>query len=138
MKTTSENFDSRDGLLRVTLEGPFSLNEAEAQFIETLDDVIKYQAKKVLVDGRAVTGNLDVTQRYLYGKFVAEAVGAISERGLAQAPRFAYVLEQPVLDPGRLGQNVAVKRGMNVMAFENLSEAERWLELSKPPHRAPS
>jgi hypothetical protein len=42
-------------------------------------------------------------------------------------PRFAYVLEKPVLDPERLGETVARNRGMDVKAFDNIEEADRWL-----------
>jgi hypothetical protein len=137
MKTTSEIFDTNNNLLRVTLEGEFSLHEAETQFIDTLDGVAKYQATKVLIDGRAITGEIDAVQRYLYGSFVAEAVGTIKQRGLAQAPQFAYVLLQPILDLARLGQIVALNRGMNVRAFDNMSAAERWLNLTDPASKTP-
>ena len=46
------------------------------------------------------------------------------------APRFAYVLEEPMLDPERFGETVAVNRGMRVRAFDNLEAARAWLELA--------
>ena len=48
----------------------------------------------------------------------------------SRAPQFAFVLLEPILDPGRLGQIVALNRGMNVTMAENESEAEAWLEVA--------
>ena len=130
MKITSVQFDANNSLLRMGFDGPFSLAEAQSQFIDTLGSVVKHQAKKVLMDGRAVTGEPRILQRFLYGEFVANAVLDLSARGLAPAPQFAYVLLEPVLDPGRLGQTVALNRGMNVKMFDNERQAEQWLGIA--------
>ena len=132
MKIKSEVFDAENSQLRIALEGEFSLAEAQAQFVDILDGVVKHQARTVLVDGRTLTGVPDSVQRYLYGEFVAKAVGAVSGRGLVKTPRFAYVLQDPVRDPGRLGQMVAKNRGMNVQTFDNMSDAEHWLAVTGP------
>ena len=133
MKITSEHFDAGDSLLRITLEGSFSLAEAQLRFIDMLDGVVKHQAKKVLLDGRAIAGELGVLHRYLYGEFVGKVTAAVADHGLAQAPQFAYVLVEPVLDPGRVGQAAALTRGMKVKTFDNIGEAERWLQLVDQP-----
>ena len=132
MKIKSEVFDAQNSQLRIALEGEFSLVEAQAQFVDILDGVVTHQARRVLVDGRALTGQPDSIQRYFYGEFVANAVGAVSGRGLARPPKFAYVLLEPVLDSGRLGQTVAKNRGMNVQTFDNMSDAEYWLSATGP------
>jgi hypothetical protein len=46
-----------------------------------------------------------------------------------RSPAFAYVLKEPVLDPQRFGQTVAVNRGMNVKTFDNVEQARTWLGL---------
>ena len=43
------------------------------------------------------------------------------------APRFAYVMHEPLRDPTRLGETVAVNRGMNVKTFETPEDAIEWL-----------
>ena len=128
MEVASEEFDTQNSLLRVTLAGAFSLPEAQARFAETLDGLLKHQPSKVLVDGRAITGRPELIQRYLYGEFAANALRTALEGELAQAPKFVYVLVEPVLDPGRIGQTVALINGMNVMTFGSVSDAEHWLD----------
>ena len=130
MKITSILFDAGNSLLRLVYEGPFSLPEAQMQFIDTLDAAVKHRARKILVDGRAVTGEPLLIQRFLYSEFAADAVGTVCERGLTSPPQFAYVLLEPVLDPGRFGQIVALNRGMNLQVFDNLPDAEQWLDMA--------
>jgi hypothetical protein len=132
MKITSVLFDANNSLLRLSFEGPFSLPVAQSHFIETLDGVATHQARKVLMDGRAVTGEPLLIQRFLYGEFAANSVHDRCGSGLVHAPQFAYVLLEPVLDPRRFGQTVARNRGMNIEVFDNMNEAEHWLELALP------
>jgi hypothetical protein len=124
------------GLLRVIASGEFSLEEAERAFLEMLDAVARYKTEKVLFDGRELTGDPNTIQRFFYGEFVAHAVARyIRERSAPRASQFAYLLQEPVLDPQRLGETVAVNRGMWVKAFDNLEDALGWLRLapaSKP------
>ena len=120
-------FDAGHNLLRVTVAGPFTLTEAQATFLETLDAVVKYQTRKVLIDGRAVTGEPQTIERFFYGKFVASAVAEVDRHTLGYAPQFAYVLTEPVLDAHRFGETVATNRGMHIKAFDNPGAAERWL-----------
>jgi hypothetical protein len=54
---------------------------------------------------------------------------------MRQAPQFAYVISEPLRDPQRYGETVAVNRGMNVKTFETLEEAFVWLE--RPPANKP-
>ena len=51
---------------------------------------------------------------------------------MSRAPRFAYVMNQPLRDPGKYGETVAVNRGMSVKTFETLEEAFAWLEPIPP------
>ena len=118
------------GLLDVEVRGEFSLDEAKRNFLETLDSVGRNGAAKVLIDGRGVTGEPEVMERFLYGEFAAnETARAAREHKMPRVPRFAYVLETPVLDPRRFGENVAATRGMIVKAFGNREEALGWLEV---------
>jgi hypothetical protein len=117
------------GLLEVEIGGEFSLEEAKLNFQEVLDAVGHHQAGKVLFDGRSLKGEPEVMERFFYGEFVAnETLRRRHERRITSVPRFAYVLEEPVLDPRRFGENVATNRGMIVKAFQNREEALEWLE----------
>ena len=116
------------GLLEVEVRGEFSLEEAKRTFLETLESVGRHAATKVLFDGRTLIGEPAVMERFYYGEFAAaETARAASERRMPRVPRFAYVLERPVLDPKRFGENVAANRGMIVKAFGDRDEALTWL-----------
>ena len=54
-------------------------------------------------------------------------MASFASHGVSPATRFAYVLEEPMLDPDRFGETVAVNRGMIVRAFDNLEAARAWL-----------
>jgi hypothetical protein len=119
------------GLLRVIATGEFSLEEAKRTFLEILDAVARHKTEKILLDGRELTGEPDTIHRFLYGEFVARAVTRdITERRIPHILQFAYVLQEPVLDPQRFGETVAVNRGMWVKALDNLEDALEWLRLA--------
>jgi hypothetical protein len=119
--------DHERRLLQVTYSGSFSLPEAEANFQETLASVVEHKLKKVLIDGRQVVGNPEPLERFYYGRYVADAVMQTVNRTGIEVPRFAYVLHEPVLDPKRFGETVAVNRGMRIKAFDDIKKAEWWL-----------
>ena len=116
------------GFLHVSATGEFTLGEAKRTFLEVLDALARHNYEKVVIDGRKLTGEPKTIERFYYGEFAAQAVASF--RGVSRASKFAYVLEPPVLDPGRFGETVAVNRGMNVKAFENLEDAFGWLGLA--------
>ena len=116
------------GWLRIIAAGEFSLAEAQRTFLEMLDAVARHKTEKILFDGRELKGDPNTIQRFLYGAFAAHAVTRyIIERGVPRASQFAYLLQEPVLDPQRFGETVAVNRGMSVKAFDNLEDALGWL-----------
>ena len=113
--------------LQAVASGEFVLRNAEKQFMDLLDRVVDTRADRVLLDGRGVTGDLDVLDRYIYGEFVAQAATRLPKNEVPIPPKFAYVLTHPVLDPDRLGETVARNRGMSLRAFDNKDEALEWL-----------
>ena len=115
--------------LRVIASGDFNLAEAERTFLKVIDAVAIHKTAKVLFDGRKVIGEPTTMQRFFYGNFAARTVARYAAESGKPAPQFAYVLEEPVLDPNRFGEKVARNRGMNMKVFDNLEEAFSWLEL---------
>ena len=115
------------GLLRVCATGRFSLDEAQRAFVEMMDAVALHKTERVLVDGRSIKGNPRTMERFYYGEFAAGTVARYQDRGVSLATRFAYVLNEPVLDPKRFGETVAVNRCMRLKVFGNLEEAIKWL-----------
>jgi hypothetical protein len=115
-----------EGLLYATYSGEFLLAEAERTFLQILEVLERHKVQKVVVDGRAITGEPSTTERFLYGEFVTEGVITLRKRTMCH-PQFAYVLIPPVRDPRRLGENVAINRGMIVKTFDNLNDGLEWL-----------
>lgn len=123
----SIQIDQEKRLLYVVYSGDFSLSAAEATFDEILAAVVEHELKKVLVDGRQVVGEPEALERFFYGRYVADTVAQTVNRTKIDVPRFAYVLREPVLDPKRFGETVAVNRGMRVKLFDDMKQAEWWL-----------
>ena len=80
--------------------------------------------------GGDLPGAPEAIERFYYGEFAAASVWKFKDRGVPPATKFAYVLKEPVLDPQRSGETVAVNRGMLVLAFDNLEDALRWLGIA--------
>jgi hypothetical protein len=119
------------GLLRVQATGHVSLEPAKRTFLEVLDAVAQHGNGAVLFDGTALTGAFNDLERFQYGEFIAHAVLAfMEEHPSVGSVRFAYVLVPPVQDPQRLGETVAVNRGMVTRVFGNTTDAIHWLEHS--------
>jgi len=126
----SMNIECRldNGLLQAVATGEFSLTEAERTFTELLQAIKETKARTILFDGRELVGNPMIVERFYYGEFAANCVDQLVANGWSGgSPQFAYVLHEPLLDPLRLGETVAVNRGMNVKAFTNFKEAIQWL-----------
>ena len=129
----------RSGTLYVEVKGSFSLEEAQQNFTAILEDVREHGTEKILIDGREVSGEPATIERFYYGEFVASAVKDLVDAGWDRRhPQFAYVMREPILDPLRLGETVAVNRGMNVKVFENHYEAVEWLSLEESTTATPA
>jgi hypothetical protein len=115
------------GCLCVTATGKFSLAEAKRTFLAVVKTVEEHRVGKVLFDGRGLKGKPETIERFYYGAFAAREVGQYAVRNRCPSPEFAYVLHVPVLDPYRLGEMVAVNRGMRVKVFGDLEGARAWL-----------
>ena len=124
------NMYFESGLLRIDASGEFLLEDAKHAFLELLGAVVQDKADKVLLDGRNVTGRPGDMERFYYGEFVAgETQRILVEHKIV--PRFAYVLHEPLRDKTRLGETVAVNRGMIVKVFGNPEDAIEWLNKSR-------
>jgi hypothetical protein len=119
--------DNSPSFLNAVLSGEFTLEEAERTFAQILEAVERYEATRVLVDGRGITGHPTTMERFYYGEFVAQAVNAFCQRQNRPTPKFSYVLIKPVVDDDRFGNTVAANRGMDVKTFEDVDAAVEWL-----------
>jgi hypothetical protein len=117
-------------LLRVDATGEFSLDEAKRTFLEMMEAVSLHKTTRVLFDGRTVTGSPETMERFYYGEFAAQTVLQYQRKSGSRTPRFAYVLREPVLDPQKFGETVAVNRGMVIKVCDNIEEALEWLSIT--------
>ena len=123
---------SHYGVLHVRATGEFTLASARSTFLEVVDALVKLQVEKVLFDGRALGGEPTFIERFYYGEFAADTVlHAQAKLTHGRSPQFAYLLVDPVLDPQRLGETVAINRGMNVKAFDSVHDAAEWLGVTE-------
>ena len=117
-------------ILYVLADGEFTIDDARRVFVEVVDAVIANQSEKIVFDGRSISGDPEIIERFFYGEFTAISVKRPLEEGaIVTPPRFAYILLPPVLDLERLGQTVAVNQGLHVKSFDNLTEGIAWLGL---------
>ncbi len=116
--------------IRAVVTGEFSLEDAKRTFLELMDVVVRHKMEKVLIDGRDLKGNLTVMERFYFGGFTADTVDANVLDGKVHNPQFAYILSEPVIDPYRLGESVAMNRGMRIKMFEDADKAIQWLGLA--------
>ena len=121
-----QNMHFESGLLLVGASGEFSLEDAKQAFLEVLEAVAQHKAEKILLDGRNVKGKPKDMERFYYGEFAArETRRIVVEHKII--PRFAYVIHEPLRDPARLGETVAVNRGMLLKVFDTPEDAIEWL-----------
>ena len=124
--------DVEQDIFNAVCVGAFELDLAQEQFLELLDEAVRNGASKVLIDGRLMTGNPTEFERFLYGSFAAWATLDVMTQHNVWL-KFAYVIHEPLRDPERFGETVAVNTGMDVKSFEDMNEALEWL--NKDPLR---
>lgn len=88
-----------------------------------LEDLLKIAAEKrpprILVDFRALKIELNFLDRY--------GLGLLGSRFSAHVERAVCVAEKKLIDPGKLGTQVAQNRGLQIEIFSEVDEAVRWL-----------
>ena len=126
-----QEISPKPGFIYVVERGIFSVVEAEEKFKEILEFVAGKKVENVIIDARELIGNPKTMERFYYGKFVGDTIVDFASRGVSPYTKFAYVMKVPLLDPKRFGENVAVNRGCNCKAFDNLEDALSWLGIAQ-------
>lgn len=108
----------------VKVEGSYALDDAVQLVGAALEAASLHQQKRILIDARKVTGDLSTTQRFEFGEAVARLY---SQRPETCAALIALVGSEPLIDPRRFGETVAVNRGAPVKATTDIQEALEWL-----------
>ena len=119
-------------LFYVSLAGEMDGRLAEKTYREVLRECVAGGRSKMLIDCRALSGELSTTERYSLGKLVADENASVAAREPGGQVRVALVGTQPFIDRDRFGETVAVNRGAAVKVTEDLASAYRFLGLDPP------
>jgi hypothetical protein len=117
----------RNEYLYALIEGDFeylsSINTTKA----LLEACGRHQTTKVLIDYRSAVGTMNDNERIHYAQISVQKYQKLLEEGVVKKCRFVWVGKQPLLDPKRLGESVALNMGLTVRVTPNIDDAFVWL-----------
>ena len=125
--TLTVDLESRKKYLRATLAGAYTLRAAQDAYDRAVKTAVASGHTRVLIDASGVTGAPTQDERYILGLFVAAEQRILASRNPPIDVQFAIYGRQPLIDPNRFGETVAVNRGGKVKVRERLDEALAWL-----------
>lgn len=102
-------------LLRVSVVGEFSLRKDQRGWARLVKEVKRHSVRRVLIDGRDVSGDLSKDDLFAVGKRVGD-----------QIP-FKVAMLRRRLDKDELTAWVARYHGANFQLFAEEAEARAWL-----------
>ena len=126
--------DPQTDYLRIILEGEWNSD----RFGEIADGILgfceKHQARKILMDVRGLTGNPSALSRFTMAThFTTKYLKARVAHRIPPC-HFAVIGQDPLVDPKRFEENVAVNIGLPVRTFTALDKALAWLKEQKGPN----
>ena len=108
-----------DGVVRASVSGAFSLDNAKTFFQEILRRAREEGVNKILIDARGITTEIPTMARFQFGSHLAE-----------QRPhqiKIAFVGHKDAVWPDRFLENVSVNRAVNAKVVTEIKEALNWL-----------
>ena len=100
--------------------GPWTVDTLCAQIDPLLAECLSRKHRRLLIDWSLLgPRKISTLERY--------RLGASAQVFLEKLDRVATVIPPYLLDPDQFGVRVAQNRGVNVRAFSDLEEAQRWL-----------
>jgi hypothetical protein len=117
----------RKEYLYARLEGEFDFQSALVSTDLILEACIQHQSNKILADFRSVIGQMNDNERIHYAELSHEKYQNFLEKGHIKNCRFAWLGKVPLVDPKRLGEAVALNRGMMIRVTTELDQAFVWL-----------
>ena len=128
--TLKVDIEARQDYLYAAVSGEFTLRAAQAAYDRVVHAALPLAQTRILIDARGVSGNPQPDERYALGVYIANEQRLLAERRPPIHVKVAVLGHQPVVDPQRLGETVAVNRGAKVKVSEQLDEALAWLGIS--------
>jgi hypothetical protein len=126
----SVDFEIHTHYLRVIVSGDYSLRGAQDIYDHAIKVAVAGGHTRLLLDASRVTGAPTQDERYMLGLFVAAEQRILASRTPPHEVQVAVYGHQPLIDPERFGETVAVNRGAKVKVSERLDEALSWLGVS--------
>ncbi|MDH3747493.1 MAG: hypothetical protein OER97_04750 [Gammaproteobacteria bacterium] len=114
---------TKDHYVELTGSGKFSMSAAVDLLRHSLEFAIENDRAAALIDVTNVNGNPDQLERFELGIFIPE-----EQLRRDKEVALAIVGKQPLIDPNRFMEMVAVNRCAVLKVFEDMDEAIRWLE----------
>ncbi|MCC7492060.1 MAG: hypothetical protein IT204_06945 [Fimbriimonadaceae bacterium] len=107
-------------LLLVTASGyDESLAEVQAYGLAVIEAALAHGCRRVLCDERQLEYRLGTVDTYQAAAFLAEQAPALGRAALVCAPECA--------PDAAFWETVAVNRGLQVRAFQSLTDAQAWI-----------
>ena len=128
--TLTIEIESRKHYLRATVSGAYSLRGAQDAYDHAIQAAVEHGHSRVLIDANAVTGAPTQDERYMLGLFVAAEQRILAVKRPTLSLQVAVCGQQPLIDPERFAETVAVNRGAKVKVSERCDEALAWLGVS--------
>ena len=129
MKSTNEQFDTvvtvEEDILFINATGIYSLTKAKDLFKLSIYSALLYSKSKILIDVTGVSGTIPFLDRFEFSEFLSQYK---AKHDLKKVGKIAVAGQEPIVDKGRFGENVAVNRGANVRVFTDMKEALIWLK----------
>ena len=117
-------YSSEEGVIEVTVQGDFFLNEAKEIITETAQIAKEYDCFLVLNDMREATVKLSTVEIYEYPKTLA-AIFASSGLNVHKLKR--AIVAKKDLNDYNFFEDVASNRSQSVKYFFDTDEARKWL-----------
>ena len=104
--------------LYVLCRGVYTFAETLALYRRSVEAAVEHKLSKILIDARPVTGHPAMIERYQFAELLAEL-----QRNFLPTLQIAVVGNEPLIDPGRFGEVVAVNRGVCAKATTDMDAA---------------
>jgi hypothetical protein len=114
--------------LSMIYEGDYDSSLAGLFTDQILETCKTYQPTKLLIDLRAVKGDMTMLDRFNLGVMATAKYFSGKLTGKIPYCRYAIIGNAPLIDPDRFAETVAVNRGLNVRVFTDWKETIDWLE----------
>lgn len=121
------SFEIRLRYLRYVLEGSWDTSEVIRAIQQMMQVAAEYSARKVLVDGRLLTGNPTERARIDLAAAAAEKYSELVRSEAMGYTAIAFLIPAEMVSPIKIGETIANFRGMPVRTITTLSEAFQWL-----------